>query len=573
MSSFFVVLTPKSVYCHSPTCKGLRFTAYDRLRASIVPLAVSLTESPLGATMAEHEIGDVKSCNTDLDARREFLRLAQGVYLVRGVSGIALYDVRSRKALTVPAVLVELLEACSRGQPFEQALKTSFGKTVGQSAIETIRRFVRDHPALDFSAEPPPEPLPPPLSRAVRPSWLMLEITAACNLQCCHCYISAPHTKSQNAAPTLATSRWIDLMKEGREIGYRSLQFTGGEPLVHPDFAELVRSADELGYKPVAVFSNLTLLAPETVDLFRQVHAQIHTTVYSCRPEIHDALSREPGSFGRVIDGLERVLATDLEAFVAIILMEENKATLEDTIDFLTDMGIPRNRIKLDCVWPQGRGERLPMQTDVLHWRHKVGKIALESESQIAVRTCWAGRTAIAPNGDVFVCVGKREALGNVAANPLRPIAESDTMRSLWRITLDDVEGCRECEFRYACFDCRAFANLLTDDLRGRDPTCPYDPKTGRWQHGEINMDEKPKRKDNLVAEDMDDDVLVADFRKSEMHVLNPTAAAIWEMCDGEHTAEQIADTLAEHFGVTAEEIQSDVANMLADFNEKGLLE
>ena len=86
-------------------------------------------------------------------------------------------------------------------------------------------------------------------------------------------------------------------------------------------------------------------------------------------------------------------------------------------------------------------------------------------------------------------------------------------------------------------------------------------------------MDSKPKRKGKPVVEEMDDDLLVADFSDSQMHVLNPTAAAVWAMCDGQHTAGQIADLLAGHFGLPAEEVRRDVARVLGEFREKGLVE
>jgi pyrroloquinoline quinone biosynthesis protein D len=86
-------------------------------------------------------------------------------------------------------------------------------------------------------------------------------------------------------------------------------------------------------------------------------------------------------------------------------------------------------------------------------------------------------------------------------------------------------------------------------------------------------MDIKPKRKDQLVPEEMDDDLLLADFRQSQLHVLNPTAAAVWEMCDGKHTAEQIAGLIAKHFALPVEEVRQDVARVLGEFREKGLVE
>lgn len=71
----------------------------------------------------------------------------------------------------------------------------------------------------------------------------------------------------------------------------------------------------------------------------------------------------------------------------------------------------------------------------------------------------------------------------------------------------------------------------------------------------------------------MDDSLVVADARSAQLHLLSPDGAAIWEMCDGERAAEQMAAMLAEHFDIGVEEIRSDVAKTLAELQEKGLVE
>lgn len=86
-------------------------------------------------------------------------------------------------------------------------------------------------------------------------------------------------------------------------------------------------------------------------------------------------------------------------------------------------------------------------------------------------------------------------------------------------------------------------------------------------------MEAKPKRRENLVVEEMDDELLVADFTGSKLHTLNATAAVIWELCDGERTDRQIAEELAGYCGVPVSDVHGDVKETLAQFRDKGLLE
>ena len=57
------------------------------------------------------------------------------------------------------------------------------------------------------------------------------------------------------------------------------------------------------------------------------------------------------------------------------------------------------------------------------------------------------------------------------------------------------------------------------------------------------------------------------------VHLLNVTAAVIWELCDGAHTAEEIADEVARRTGAGLERVSQDVRAALSDLRERGMLE
>jgi len=86
-------------------------------------------------------------------------------------------------------------------------------------------------------------------------------------------------------------------------------------------------------------------------------------------------------------------------------------------------------------------------------------------------------------------------------------------------------------------------------------------------------MNDTPKRKEHLAVEPMDDGLFVADFANARLHTLNPTAAAIWEMCDGDHSIESIASLIAEHFQLSLGDVHRDVQRIVGELNREGLLE
>ncbi|MFD7861384.1 radical SAM protein [Streptomyces sp. NPDC059783] len=75
--------------------------------------------------------------------------------------------------------------------------------------------------------------------------FLSLEITSRCQFTCpSQCYAEAGPTKGHGS---MATSDWHRLIDEAAALGTSTVQFIGGEPLLHPGFPELVEHALRAG--------------------------------------------------------------------------------------------------------------------------------------------------------------------------------------------------------------------------------------------------------------------------------------------------------------------------------------
>ena len=68
-------------------------------------------------------------------------------------------------------------------------------------------------------------------------------------------------------------------------------------------------------------------------------------------------------------------------------------------------------------------------------------------------------------------------------------------------------------------------------------------------------------------------EAILHDRRNGRAHVINETAAQIWELCDGQSTLDQIASALAASYDVPASVVQEDVQYILTKFRELGVLE
>jgi pyrroloquinoline quinone biosynthesis protein D len=70
----------------------------------------------------------------------------------------------------------------------------------------------------------------------------------------------------------------------------------------------------------------------------------------------------------------------------------------------------------------------------------------------------------------------------------------------------------------------------------------------------------------------MDDEVVILNRETGEVHRLNHTASYIWDLCDGTHTAQQIAEQLASAFDEPVAQVSDDIQQALTSLRGLGLL-
>ena len=68
-------------------------------------------------------------------------------------------------------------------------------------------------------------------------------------------------------------------------------------------------------------------------------------------------------------------------------------------------------------------------------------------------------------------------------------------------------------------------------------------------------------------------EAILHDRRNGRAHVINESAALIWELCDGQSTLDHIVSAFAAAYALPAADVQADVQYILAKFHELRVLE
>lgn len=131
-----------------------------------------------------------------------------------------------------------------------------------------------------------------------------VELTRRCNLYCHHCYCRLP-TGYDGLRHELALTDWLRILRQCADEGVLYLTFTGGEPLLYPDFRELWIAAKKMGFF-VTLFSNGTLITDEVADFLAEwTPLEVSVTLYGASEEIYQKVTGTNGMFERTVSALD----------------------------------------------------------------------------------------------------------------------------------------------------------------------------------------------------------------------------------------------------------------------------
>jgi MoaA/NifB/PqqE/SkfB family radical SAM enzyme len=238
-------------------------------------------------------------------------------------------------------------------------------------------------------------------------SFLWLELTGRCGLSCSHCYAGSGPAGTHG---TMTADDWRSVIAQAADFGVSMVQFIGGEPTLHPEFAALLACTIDAGIA-AEVYTNLTHVKDSWWDLLACPRVSLATSYYSDDPGEHDAITGRPGSHARTLASIKEALARGIPLRASIIGLHDGQRTGQARAE-LAALGV--TRIRTDRVRGLGRAAATAA--------------AGQDVSQLCGH-CGRGIAAVLPSGDVCPCVMSRWlTAGNVRETPLAAILSGPAM-------------------------------------------------------------------------------------------------------------------------------------------------
>ena len=94
---------------------------------------------------------------------------------------------------------------------------------------------------------------------------------------------------------------------------------------------------------------------------------------------------------------------------------------------------------------------------------------------------------------------------------------------------------------------------------------------TTHRQPKSVNV-QMPKRREDLIERELPGELLLHDPDADRVHLLNHVAAAVWGLCAGRHSVDEIGEQIACIFAVPLDEVTKDIEEAIARLDDCGLL-
>jgi molybdenum cofactor biosynthesis enzyme MoaA len=191
--------------------------------------------------------------------------------------------------------------------------------------------------------------------------WFQLTGTL-CNIACRHCFITCGPNETR--VPMMESARVLQFLDEAERLGAREYYFTGGEPMLHPEFWPLCQAA--LARGPLTVLTNGILIGPAEA---RRARALFDGSRYSFDLRVSlDGMSaaendpvRGGGTFAAITAGIAELARAGLSPALTVVEHSTGLYATEARLrffDFAHALGLAHPRVKFLPLLRIGREAR-----------------------------------------------------------------------------------------------------------------------------------------------------------------------------------------------------------------------
>lgn len=343
-----------------------------------------------------------------------------------------------------------------------------------------------------------------------------LMITGKCNYNCIHCFNAADNAPLMSEWSMDEANRLLD---EARDCGINAFTITGGEPMLHKNFFDILEGIYARGMYVEELNTNGYFINEQALDKMMSIGCVPLMKISFDGIGYHDWMRNHKGAEETALKAVSLCLKNGFPVKVQTNVNRRNRASMLQTAEMFDKMGVSEMRVIRTTEaprWVQNAGDAcLTLEEyfdealllwekyasgdhnmDLTVWQFGTLYPRTKFYTLAAVNSCTGkyrssapvckgnrGMIAVGANGNVFPChqmsgyyEQHKDFLGNVKETPLRELLSGGKYLDEVCTTLGTLREkngkCGNCvHFEHCNGGCRAVALALTGDKLGIDPS------------------------------------------------------------------------------------------------------
>ncbi len=315
-----------------------------------------------------------------------------------------------------------------------------------------------------------------------------IDLTYRCDLACVHCYLV------DRIKPELSVAEIERVLDDLQSLGGLMVLFSGGDLFLRPDALTILKAACDRRFF-VQIITHANHIDAAVADALEAMGiGEVKVSIYSSRPEVHDAITKVPGSLHASLKAISLLRERGVEVEMKCPIMRGNEGAqleipilaakydsrfaLDHTIRSAQGQGLdplPPVGLSGGCVDLRALNADVEVKIDLIsHIMPSLRGLADLGNKSPSQPVCTAGRSSVYvdPEGNVFPCLEWEEPAGNVRQSSFAQIwREGEVFGRARGLKRSAFKGCVSCENFSFCDICPGQAHRETGSATGVSPS------------------------------------------------------------------------------------------------------
>ncbi len=167
-------------------------------------------------------------------------------------------------------------------------------------------------------------------------------VTQRCNYRCRHCFMAA---ESPRRREEFSFDQCLSMIDELERCGIWRVSMTGGEPLIHPRFLDIVREVSARGMDLFEIATNGKLLDEHTLMTFKELGQKPLMKISFDGLGHHDWMRGTSGAEQAALDAISLCVEHDFPVRAQINIHRGNAHSILETLELFDSMGVAQARV------------------------------------------------------------------------------------------------------------------------------------------------------------------------------------------------------------------------------------